>query len=396
MVLVAIRYVHGHLEIIDQLRLPHEEIYNEIQNSRDAWHAIKTMQVRGAPAIAIVAALSVAIEAADVLKTLDLGVNSNCYGGPKTPSAEETAKQIALQLEYLVTSRPTAVNLADAAAKLKAVVSAVADDSKSDCRSVLKAYIGAAEQMLMDDVKDNEQIGMHGTAWILKRSLPDSRVSVITHCNTGSLATAGYGTALGVIRSLHAGGHLRHVFYTETRPYNQGSRLTGYELIHDGIPATLITDSMAAALFNTRGESENIVAVIVGADRVAANGDTANKVGTYALAVLARYHGVKFLVAAPRTTIDMETKSGTDIRIEERPQVEVLNTRSPRVVRDAYGTQEVVKGSVEEVCVAAHNTRAWNPAFDVTPAELIDGIVTEKGVVEKDENGVFQWNKVFD
>lgn len=153
---------------------------------------------------------------------------------------------------------------------------------------------------------------------------------------------------------------------------------------------------MASALLNTRRKSENIVAVIVGADRVAANGDTANKIGTYALAVLARYHGVKFLVAAPRTTVDMQTKSGADITIEERPQIEVLNIKSPRVVRNASGEQEVIKDSIEEVCVAAQNTHAWNPAFDVTPTELIDGIVTEKGVVEKDERGVFQWNKVFD
>lgn len=395
MVLQAIRYSHGHLEIIDQLRLPHEEIYNEIKNSKDAWHAIKNMQIRGAPAIAIVAALSVAIEAIDVIKRLDHRVESN-DNGAKAPSAQKTAEQTALQLKYLVTSRPTAVNLADAAAKLKAIVYSAADDSRSDCRSVLEAYVGAAEKMLEDDVNDNERIGMHGTAWILQRSLPDSKVSVITHCNTGSLATAGYGTALGVIRSLHSSGHLGHVFYTETRPYNQGSRLTGYELIHDSIPATLITDSMAAALLKIKGKPENIVAVIVGADRVAANGDTANKIGTYGLAVLARYHGVKFLVAAPRTTVDMETKSGADIRIEERPQIEVLNIRGPRVEKNADGKQGVVNGSVDEVCIAAQNTHAWNPAFDVTPAELIDGIVTEEGVVEKDEHGVFQWNGIID
>lgn len=211
-----------------------------------------------------------------------------------------------------------------------------------------------------------------------------------------SLATAGYGTALGVVRSLHKTGSLRQVFYTETRPYNQGSRLTGYELIHDGIPATLIMDSMAAALLNTRRESENVAAIIVGADRVAANGETANKIGTYALAVLARYHGVKFLVAAPRTTIDMKTKTGADISIEERPEAEVLKISGPPIRRNQSGELEPVPGTAETVCVAARNTRAWNPAFDVTPAELIDGIVTEKGVVEKDEHGVFQWQKVFD
>ena len=148
-----------------------------------------------------------------------------------------------------------------------------------------------------------------------------------------SLATAGYGTALGVVRSLHARHALKHAYYTETRPYNQGSRLTGYELIHDGIPATLITDSMAAALLQRRGHPENIVAVVVGADRVSANGDTANKIGTYALAILARYHNVKFLVAAPRTTIDLNTKSGSEIVIEERPSLEMTMMKGP-VIRE--------------------------------------------------------------
>lgn len=214
---------------------------------------------------------------------------------------------------------------------------------------------------------------------------------------SSSLATAGYGTALGVIRSLHSSNSLRHVYYTETRPYNQGARLTGYELIHDELPATLITDSMAAALMRTKGRSENITAVVVGADRVAANGDTANKIGTYALAVLAKYHGIKFLVAAPRTTVDMKTKSGADIVIEERPEIEVVNIKGPIVRTNGFSDgKDIIKGSTEEICIAARNTRAWNPAFDVTPAELIDGIITEHGVVEKDDRGVFQWDKVFD
>lgn len=187
MVLQAIKYFRGHLEILDQLRLPHEEIYIKIKHSKDAWHAIRWMQVRGAPAIAIVAALSVAIEAVDVIKTLDQGVNFHNQGS-NIPSAEETAKQIGIQLEYLVTSRPTAVNLADAAAKLKLVVNRASDDPGSDCRSVLEAYIRAAKSMLMDDVKDNERIGEHGAAWISSYSAhspPDAKVSVITHCNTG-------------------------------------------------------------------------------------------------------------------------------------------------------------------------------------------------------------------
>ena len=210
-----------------------------------------------------------------------------------------------------------------------------------------------------------------------------------------SLATAGYGTALGVVRSLHTSGSLRHVYYTETRPYNQGSRLTGYELLRDGIPATLIADSMAAALFRLKARSENITAVIVGADRVAANGDTANKIGTYGLAVLARQHDVKFLVAAPRTTIDLKAKSGEDIVVEERPQEEMLGVKGPRILAYADGKHKVDKENIEAVSVAALGTKAWNPSFDVTPAELIDGIVTEVGVAEKNE-GTFDLVSIFD
>ncbi|KAL8808355.1 MAG: hypothetical protein Q9182_000175 [Xanthomendoza sp. 2 TL-2023] len=366
MVLQAIKYSRGKLEILDQLRLPHEEVYNEINSLEDAWTAIKSMQVRGAPAIAIVAALSIAAIAARQLRDKE--------PIPPVASAKQAAQQITSSLHYLLTSRPTAVNLADAATKLSAVVKAIAEQLDGTSIAVLEAYIEAAERMLVEDVQDNERIGH----------------KVI------SLATAGYGTALGVIRSLHSSHSLRHVYYTETRPYNQGSRLTGYELIHDDIPATLITDSMAAALMRTKGQSENITAVIVGADRVAANGDTANKIGTYALAILAQHHGLKFLVAAPRTTVDMATKSGADIVIEERPQTEVLNIKGPAVQANASGEKGIIGGSSMEVCIAARNSHAWNPAFDITPAELIDGIITENGVVEKDAQGVFQWNKVFD
>lgn len=205
-----------------------------------------------------------------------------------------------------------------------------------------------------------------------------------------SLATAGYGTALGVIRSLHSNGSLKHAFCTETRPYNQGSRLTAFELVHDGIPATLITDSMSAALLRLRGFSDKIAAIVVGADRVAANGDTANKIGTYALAIAARHHGVKFLVAAPRTTIDINTKSGEDIVIEERPGREVMLVKGPR--HDGVSLDLAV---VETVSIAANGINVWNPAFDVTPAELIDGIVTEVGVVEKDADGSFHLDGLF-
>ena len=188
---------------------------------------------------------------------------------------------------------------------------------------------------------------------------------------------------------------LNRAYYTETRPYNQGSRLTGYELIHDDIPATLITDSMAAALFRLRGSSDSIAAVIVGADRVAANGDTANKIGTYGLAILARHHGVKFLVAAPRTTIDLATKSGEDIIIEQRPPEEMLSVKGPRNTGFKDGVQAVDTENVESISIAALGTQPWNPSFDVTPAQLIDGIVTEKGVMEKDAAGQFDLQSIF-
>ncbi|KAL8999295.1 MAG: hypothetical protein Q9169_001840 [Polycauliona sp. 2 TL-2023] len=389
MPLQAIRYSRGKLEILDQLRLPHEEVYISIKHAQDAWHAIKSMQVRGAPAIAIVAALSIAVRVAAVLDLDDSGSSSTMTKGP--------AATVIDDLNYLITSRPTAVNLTDAATKLKAVVTTAVNTPNADPHAVLTAYLDAAERMLIDDVQDNQRIGQHGANWLLRHTAsPGSKVSVITHCNTGSLATAGYGTALGVIRALHSSNALRHVYYTETRPYNQGARLTGYELIHDGIPATLITDSMAAALMNTKAHSENITAIVVGADRVASNGDAANKIGTYALAVLAKYHGIKFLVAAPRTTVDMTTKSGADIEIEERPEIEVVNIKGPILrTNDVSGHKEILQRSTEEMCIAARETRAWNPAFDVTPADLIDGIVTEQGVVEKDDLGVFQWNALF-
>ena len=191
-----------------------------------------------------------------------------------------------------------------------------------------------------------------------------------------------------MIRSLHTNGDLNHVFYTETRPYNQGSRLTGYELIHDHIPSTLVTDSMVAALLHLQGGPRNIVAVVVGADRVAANGDTANKIGTYQLAICARWHGIKFIVAAPLKTIDLKTKSGQDIVIEERAPSEVTRINGPVIDTIANGA------ITETISIAAKNTNAWNPSFDVTPAILIDAIVTEAGCVRK-VDGAFDMSSVF-
>lgn len=188
-----------------------------------------------------------------------------------------------------------------------------------------------------------------------------------------------------MIRSLASKNVLRRAYCTETRPYNQGSRLTAFELVHDNIPATLVTDSMAAALL--AGDA-GVNAIVVGADRVAANGDTANKIGTYGLAVLAKHHGVKFLVAAPRTTIDLATKSGNDIIIEQRPGAEVTSIRGPR---EDFATS----GALETIRIAAPGIDVWNPAFDITPAALIDGIITEVGVVEKGSDGQYHMDDLF-
>lgn len=377
MVLEAIKYSRGSLKVLDQLQLPHKTHYDEVNTSEDAWHSIHSMRVRGAPAIAIVAALGLAVELHN-LKNESVDVE----------------RFVRDKLDYLVTSRPTAVNLGAAASALRHVVSEAVTKSSSGHANVKEAYIAAAEQMLKDDVADNEGIGKHGAQWLFENSAAAKQgpISLLTHCNTGSLATAGYGTALGVVRSVHAAGQLKHAFCTETRPYNQGSRLTAFELVHDKIPATLITDSMAAALMRLRKDSENIAAVVVGADRVAANGDTANKIGTYALAIHARQHGLKFLVAAPRTTIDMATPSGEAIKIEERPGKELTTISGPRVVDDKLD----LNNPAVRVNIAADDIGVWNPAFDVTPHELIDGIVTEVGVMEKDASGKFNLLKIMD
>ncbi|KDO73876.1 hypothetical protein CISIN_1g017293mg [Citrus sinensis] len=345
--LQSICYRRGSLQLLDQRKLPLETIYLEIRDSADGWSAIREMVVRGAPAIAMAAALSLAVEV----------FNLNAFSG----TAADAASFLGNKLEYLVSSRPTAVNLSDAAAKLKEIISKAAATA-SEANSVFQAYIEAAEIMLKDDVATNKAIGSYGASF-LQNQLKNSKFSVLTHCNTGSLATAGYGTALGVIRALHSEGVLERAYCSETRPFNQGSRLTAFELVHDRIPATLIADSAAAALM----KDGRVSAVIVGADRVAANGDTANKIGTYSLALCAKFHNILFYVAAPLTSIDLTLSSGQEIVIEERSAKELLCSRG------GLGEQ-----------VAASGISVWNPAFDVTPANLITGIITEKqGVVTK-------------
>ncbi|KAK6152020.1 hypothetical protein DH2020_014655 [Rehmannia glutinosa] len=351
--LQAICYKRGSLQLLDQRKLPLESTYLDIKDSKDGWDAIKDMVVRGAPAIAIAAALSLAVEVSNV--------------GAFSGSTNDAASFLSNKLDYLVSSRPTAVNLSDAATKLKEVVHKAATTA-SEAQTVFQAYIEAAEVMLQDDVASNKAIGCYGASFLQKQQTDPKNISVLTHCNTGSLATAGYGTALGVIRALHEKGVLERAYCTETRPFNQGSRLTAFELVHDNIPATLIADSAAAALM----KAGQVNAVIVGADRVAANGDTANKIGTYSLALSAKHHGIPFYVAAPLTSIDLSLSSGQEIVIEERSPKELLNARG------GLGEQ-----------VAASGISVWNPAFDVTPATVISGIITEKGVITKDGTEFF-------
>ncbi|RZB40709.1 methylthioribose-1-phosphate isomerase [Asbolus verrucosus] len=340
MSLRAIKYENNSLEILDQLLLPAQSKYIQVKGVEDGWKVINKMQVRGAPAIAIVGCLSLAVE----------------LHNENFESKKQLRQDVEGKLNYLVSSRPTAVNMKIAADELIMLANKLSEDETVELQDMKTLFITTIEAMLVKDIADNRAIGDFGAREILSQVTGDSQVRILTHCNTGSLATAGYGTALGVIRRLHELKRLEHVYCTETRPYNQGARLTAYELVHDKIPATLIVDSMVAALMKHR----NISAVVVGADRVAANGDTANKIGTYQIAVLAKYHGVSFYVAAPFTSIDMKILSGDHIIIEERPDHEMTHVGEHRI--------------------AAKGITCWNPAFDVTPASLIAGIITEKGV----------------
>lgn len=317
------------LMLLDQRCLPHTVEYVSCRSAREVVDAIVTMVVRGAPAIGIAAAYGVALAVADAFER----------------AGAQWREAAAPDIAALRAARPTAVNLGWA---IDAMVDAFAE-APEDPRALL---LQRAMMLQERDVADNVAMGAHGAAWIV----PGSRV--LTHCNAGALATAGYGTALGVIRSAFADERVSQVYATETRPWLQGARLTTWELQQDGIPVTLIADSAAAALM--RGG--DIAWVITGADRVAANGDVANKIGTYSLALCARAHGVRFMVAAPCSTIDPHTPDGAGIPIEQRAADELLGFRGERT--------------------APPGVAAYNPVFDVTPAELVDVLVTEKGAIE--------------
>jgi S-methyl-5-thioribose-1-phosphate isomerase len=311
----------------------------------------------GAPLIAIVAVLGLAVDLTHKAETLSK---------LKSSSPEDILSMIEAKMEYLRNSRPTAVNLSNALEEVKQVLAKVQASSdtttpKEQWATVLpKEILTYAEFMLERDVSDNTAIGRFGAEAILKETGKE-KVNMVTICNTGSLATAGFGTALGVIRALAAKDALESITALETRPYNQGSRLTAFEIMDEQMPGgQLICDSAVGALMNTK----TVDAVVVGADRVCANGDTANKIGTYNLSIVAAYHKVPFYVAAPITSLDISLDSGADIPIEERPANELIETSK-----------------------APANMKCWNPAFDVTPACNIRGIITEKGVIEPDGEG---------
>ena len=316
----AVLWQGDHLRLLDQRLLPLEEAFVDCRSSGEVAQAIRDLVVRGAPAIGIAAAWGVVL------------------------AAQADKQELDTALLRLRAARPTAVNLMWALDRMQRAIARGAD---------LAGLAREAQAIQDEDLAANRRMGELGAA------LLGNGIGVLTHCNTGSLATAGYGTALGVIRAGFAAGRIRRVFAGETRPWLQGARLTVWELLRDEIPATLVADSAAAHLMR-QGQ---VQWVVVGADRIAANGDTANKIGTYQLAISARHHGLKFMVVAPSSTVDMATASGADIEIE---------LRSPDELFAYAGQRTVVEGA-----------RAWNPVFDVTPADLIDAIVTERGVVER-------------
>jgi methylthioribose-1-phosphate isomerase len=326
----AVNWSNDHLRLLDQRQLPQVTDYLEIHDVLSLGRAIREMAVRGAPAIGIAAAYGVVLSARSAYRS----------------DPEHWRDLVEKDMRDLAQSRPTAVNLQWALERMRSKF----DRIEADPVPVLLAEAMAIHE---EDITANRHMGALGAALI-----GDAR-HVLTHCNTGSLATGGYGTALGVIRSAFHAGSLESVYATETRPWLQGARLTAWELQQDGIPVTLIADSAVSFLLKN-GE---VSWVVVGADRIAANGDAANKIGTYGLAVAARHHGISFMVVAPASSIDLCTKSGDEIPIEDRGPDEILHYAG--------------------IAVAPAGVAGWNPVFDITPAELIDVIVTEKGIVHK-------------
>ncbi|MGK7949656.1 MAG: S-methyl-5-thioribose-1-phosphate isomerase [Xenococcaceae cyanobacterium] len=324
--------------LIDQTRLPEEYSVVEISKVEDMAQAIRTMIVRGAPAIGVAAAYGMYLGAREI----------------KTDNVEQFLIQLEQVAQLLRQTRPTAVNLFWAIARmLKTAYESI--DTVAEIKSTL---LDTARTIQLEDLQTCQAIGDRGLAVLPTQP---QKLSILTHCNAGALATAGYGTALGVIRSAWREQRLARVYADETRPRLQGAKLTAWECVQEGIPVTVITDSMAAHCL----QKGKIDAVIVGADRIAANGDTANKIGTYSLAIVAQAHNIPFFVAAPFSTIDFKLKTGSEIAIEERDPQEIYQ----------IGNTKICPPGVD----------FYNPAFDVTPARFIQAIITEKGAIKPDD-----------
>ena len=322
------------VKILDQRKLPQEVSYLGCRDASSVAQAIRTMAIRGAPAIGVAAAMGIALAAKKVRSS-----NPQAF----TRVTEKVCQQMR-------ETRPTAVNLFWALERMKKILGQVPVRGVEETK---KRLVKEAIQILVEDIEVNHKIGAYG------KKLIKNGEGVLTHCNAGALATAGYGTALGVIYAAWGEGKRFHVFVDETRPMLQGARLTAWELVQEKIPATVITDNMAGVLM----KEGKIGLVLVGADRIARNGDTANKIGTYGLAILSKWHGIPFYVAAPTSTLDLALASGLDIPIEQRDTKEVTHFR---------GTPIAPKG-----------VKAFNPAFDVTPHSLIHSIITEKGLIRE-------------
>lgn len=326
----TIQWTTDGVVMIDQTRLPHEQTFVTCRTYEEVAEAIRSMVIRGAPAIGVAAAMGVAL-------------------GVLHADEQHLDAEFATICDTLAATRPTAVNLFWAIDRMKRLYAGLRGQPIAQVRDQL---VAEAQQVKLEDIAINRAIGQHGAPLV-----PDGK-TVLTHCNAGALATAGYGTALGVIRAAVGSGKHVDVFADETRPFLQGARLTVWELQQDQIPATLITDNMAGHFL----KSGRIGCVVVGADRIAGNGDVANKIGTYSLAVLARENNVPFYVAAPVSTLDLTLTSGDQIPIEQRAAAEVTHI---------FG-----------VPVAPDNTNVENPAFDVTPARYVTAIITERGVAQ--------------
>ncbi|MDY6979123.1 MAG: S-methyl-5-thioribose-1-phosphate isomerase [Pseudomonadota bacterium] len=320
--------------LLDQRLLPDQHQYRHYRSVGEVAQAIRDMVVRGAPAIGITAAYGVALAARQRY----------------AESATHWRDNLEADLQQLVEARPTAINLFWAIERMRRKLDTIEGDP-------FTSLLAEARLIHEEDIAANLKMGEFGASLIAPGE------SVLTHCNAGALATGGHGTALGVIRSAHAEGKLGTVYADETRPWLQGARLTAWELLQDRVPVTLVAEGAAAWLMR----QGKVQWVIVGSDRIVANGDVANKIGTYSLAVLARQHGVKFMVAAPTSTIDMAIGEGGSIPIEQRDPDELLSCGGQRV--------------------AAQGAGAWNPVFDVTPAQLVDAIVTERGIIEQPDAG---------